>query len=46
MDFPSPALKPAPREGFARIVEHLSEVPDGSPLEETVEVVLCDEMAR
>ncbi|MCZ4260878.1 hypothetical protein O4G76_08505 [Limimaricola sp. G21655-S1] len=46
MDLPSPALEPAPREGFARIAEHLSEVPSGSPFQETVEVVLCDEAAR
>lgn len=46
MDLPSPALEPTPREWFARIAEHVSEVPSGSPFQETVEVVLCDEMAR
>lgn len=46
MDFPSPAVEPAPRKWFARIAEQLSEVPSGSPLEETVEVVLCNETAR
>ena len=46
MDLLAPALEPTPREWFARIAEHLSEVPSGSPFQETVEVVLCDETTR
>ncbi|WPY96607.1 hypothetical protein T8T21_17840 (plasmid) [Limimaricola variabilis] len=46
MDLPSPAFEPTPREWFARIAEHLSEVRSGSPFQDTVEVVLCDETAR
>ncbi|MCZ4260620.1 hypothetical protein O4G76_07165 [Limimaricola sp. G21655-S1] len=46
MDLPSPALEPMPPEWFARIAEHLSEVPDGTPFQETVEAVSCDEAAR